>query len=114
MDAGDDMLTAMARELVTQKGIGERAEGVWKAMQVHYPQPVSAVFPVQPVQAEESGVERELVAATTTGMTATQPCLFGEADHPDPLRPPSVARPARKRTQQRSNVLPNEQLRLGF
>jgi hypothetical protein len=29
----DDMLTAMARELVTQKSVGERADAVWKTLQ---------------------------------------------------------------------------------
>jgi hypothetical protein len=29
----DDILTAMARELVTQKGVGERADALWKQLQ---------------------------------------------------------------------------------
>lgn len=29
----DDMLTAMARELVTQKGVGERADELWRQLQ---------------------------------------------------------------------------------
>ena len=33
MDSDDDVLTALARELVTQKGIGERAAAVWKSLQ---------------------------------------------------------------------------------
>ena len=33
LEDDDDMLTAMARELVTQKGVGERADAVWKALQ---------------------------------------------------------------------------------
>ena len=32
-DDDDDMLTAMARELVTQKGVGERADALWKQLQ---------------------------------------------------------------------------------
>jgi hypothetical protein len=32
IDEGDDMLMAMARELVTEKGIGESADAVWKAL----------------------------------------------------------------------------------
>jgi hypothetical protein len=32
-DEDDDMLTAMARELVTQKGVGERADNVWRQLQ---------------------------------------------------------------------------------
>jgi hypothetical protein len=33
MDNDDDVLTALARELVAQKGIGERAGAVWKSLQ---------------------------------------------------------------------------------
>jgi hypothetical protein len=34
LEEDDDMLTAMARELVTQKGIGEKADEVWRRLQV--------------------------------------------------------------------------------
>src|SRR5260370_2653486 len=38
----DDVLTAMARELVTQKGVGESASAVWKLLRsrnsFHYPE----------------------------------------------------------------------------
>ena len=33
IDEGDDILMAMARELVTEKGIGESADAVWKQLQ---------------------------------------------------------------------------------
>jgi hypothetical protein len=33
IDEGDDILMAMARELVTEKGIGESADLVWKQLQ---------------------------------------------------------------------------------
>ncbi|HTV54897.1 MAG TPA: hypothetical protein VMI06_08260, partial [Terriglobia bacterium] len=33
LDDGDDMLTAMARELVTERGIGEPADVVWRQIQ---------------------------------------------------------------------------------
>ena len=32
IDEGDDILMAMARELVTEKGIGESADAVWKSL----------------------------------------------------------------------------------
>jgi len=32
IDDGDDILMAMARELVTEKGIGESADAVWKRL----------------------------------------------------------------------------------
>jgi hypothetical protein len=33
LEDDDDMLTAMARELLTQKGVGEKADDVWKRLQ---------------------------------------------------------------------------------
>lgn len=33
LEDDDDILTAMARELVTQKGVGEKAEQVWRELQ---------------------------------------------------------------------------------
>ncbi|MCZ2079323.1 MAG: hypothetical protein LC130_30520 [Bryobacterales bacterium] len=33
MDDEGDLLTAMARELVTQQGVGEQAAAVWRALQ---------------------------------------------------------------------------------
>jgi hypothetical protein len=33
MDEDDDLLTAMARELVTRQGVGERAAEIWKSLQ---------------------------------------------------------------------------------
>jgi len=33
LDDDDDMLTAMARELVTQKGVGEKADAYWREVQ---------------------------------------------------------------------------------
>ena len=33
LDEDDDMLTAMARELVTQKGVGEKADACWREVQ---------------------------------------------------------------------------------
>src|SRR5260370_36629503 len=33
LDDDDDMLTAMARELVTQKGVGQKSDALWKQIQ---------------------------------------------------------------------------------
>lgn len=33
LDDDDDMLTAMARELVTEKGVGEKADACWREVQ---------------------------------------------------------------------------------
>ena len=34
MEDDGDLLTAMARELVTRQGVGEQADAVWKALQM--------------------------------------------------------------------------------
>jgi hypothetical protein len=34
MEDDGDLLTAMARELVTRQGVGEQADAVWKALQI--------------------------------------------------------------------------------
>ena len=46
----DDVLTAMARELVTEKGVGESAASVWKAVQEQH----SRLLPASPALEEES------------------------------------------------------------
>jgi hypothetical protein len=38
MDEDDDVLTAMARELVTRQGVGEQAAEVWRCLQTQAPQ----------------------------------------------------------------------------
>jgi len=59
MDDGGDILMALARELVTEKNIGESADSVWKAVQqqhqalaAHVPQPKTLeevrIVPVEP------------------------------------------------------------------
>jgi hypothetical protein len=49
----DDMLTAMARELVTQKGVGERADNVWRQLQRQTPALVAHPEVAQSVPLEE-------------------------------------------------------------
>ena len=43
MDEDDDLLTAMARELVTRQGVGEAAAEVWRSLQVQRDEPASAM-----------------------------------------------------------------------
>ena len=52
----DDVLTAMARELVTQRGVGESASAVWKAVQEQH----ARLLPASSVLDEE--LREELVA----------------------------------------------------
>ena len=76
MDDGEDVLTALARELVMKQGIGESAEAVWKMLQA--PQPLQpsaeevAPVPQQPVAplasfAETAPVVRRRSMATVVG-----------------------------------------------
>ena len=44
IDGDDDMLTAMARELVENKGIGESADSVWRSLQLLRPAPSAPVL----------------------------------------------------------------------
>jgi hypothetical protein len=55
IDEGDDILMAMARELVTEKGIGETADAVWKTLQKQQ----AEVFGVRPVETFQPEAEAE-------------------------------------------------------
>jgi hypothetical protein len=55
IDEGDDILMAMARELVTEKGIGESADAVWKLLQKQQ----AEVFGVRPVETSHLVTEIE-------------------------------------------------------
>ena len=49
MNEDDDLLTAMARELVTRQGVGEQAAEVWRSLQMQHsevPVPSNAVIPL--------------------------------------------------------------------
>ncbi len=52
IDEDDDMLSAMARELVETNGIGESADAVWKALNSEH----QKLFPTAPEPAEEVAV----------------------------------------------------------
>ena len=55
IDEGDDILMAMARELVTEKGIGESADAVWKRLV----EKQAEVFGVRAAETPISEVESE-------------------------------------------------------
>jgi hypothetical protein len=57
----DDFLTAMARELVTEKGIGERADAVWSALQKQQGEVFGVRSPEVEGLASEPAQETELV-----------------------------------------------------
>jgi hypothetical protein len=60
IDEGDDILMAMARELVTEKGIGESADLVWRQLQ----RKQAEVFGVRAAQPSSSEIEMEPSAAS--------------------------------------------------
>jgi hypothetical protein len=74
IDEGDDILMAMARELVTEKGIGESADAVWKRLVEK--------------QAEVFGVR-----AAETSPSEMEPEPTGR-DLPEVIIPPSAPMPA--------------------
>jgi len=57
IDGDDDMLTAMARELVENKGIGESADSVWRAL--------GQLRPSTPARAEEGSGHMAIEQAET-------------------------------------------------
>jgi hypothetical protein len=69
LDANEDLLSAMARELVEKGGVGETADAVWKdlererAKQVQAPKPMAEVIPmpVTPIQLEKVEVVPESI-----------------------------------------------------
>jgi hypothetical protein len=70
MDDDDDLLTAMARELVTRQGVGERAAEVWKNLQAQRVE-TSELTPCVAPQEVDSTPNKE--AETHASWPATQP-----------------------------------------
>ena len=92
IDEGDDILMAMARELVTEKGIGESADAVWKQLA----QKQAEVFGVRAVEPSPSEIETEpsvgdmpeVIISPQASIPAavTQLLLFGMAPKGPPPR----------------------------
>jgi hypothetical protein len=74
IDEGDDILMAMARELVTEKGIGETADAIWKRLV----EKQAEVFGVRATETSPSEMEAEPP----------------ERDVPEVIIPPPAAIPA--------------------
>jgi hypothetical protein len=92
LDDGDDMLTAMARELVTERGIGEPAAAIWRRIQAAQ----DKMLPAPAIPAEPKPVTKDvqqtvpLVAPTLSVAVAANAVKFGS-------RPPSSRAPRRRR-----------------
>jgi len=103
LDEDDDMLTAMARELVTENGVGESAAAVWRQIQAENSTILnSATAMPEPMQVDDdapfttSPVTRPLIAVATGSALK-----FGS--------PPPPARPS---TRRRESPPVNEQFPL--
>jgi hypothetical protein len=73
IDGDDDMLTAMARELVENKGIGESADSIWRNVQRLRPSTWVVADPEhdeRPTEQPEDGVPAEL-PIPDVGLVAT-------------------------------------------
>ena len=74
MDDDDDVLTALARELVTEKGIGECAAAVWKTLK----QTRTNTPPAHPLaKAETSGPESLETSVFAPEIFETRPPASG-------------------------------------
>ncbi|HXX22120.1 MAG TPA: hypothetical protein VEO19_03095 [Terriglobia bacterium] len=108
IDDGDDILMAMARELVTEKKIGESADFVWKQLQTQQ----AEVFGVRAAETSTSEVEsppesgREVIIPPVVPILAevTQLTMFGLSEEAMQRRKVSH-RPMR-------HALPSDQLGL--
>ena len=88
IDGDDDMLTAMARELVENKGIGESADSVWRALCP------AITLPCQDVPAETAILPAEIELPETSPIAEQLPdAALLEAVNPSrrPSRKPVVA-----------------------
>jgi hypothetical protein len=77
MEDDDDMLTAMARELVTRRGVGERADSVWRQLMTARPPALPpAVLSETEVAAAAAGIPPAILAANTGQPSAVSLALF--------------------------------------
>jgi hypothetical protein len=70
IDEDDDMLSAMARELVERNGIGESADAVWKALNTEH----QKLFPTTSEPVEEGAPE----VAGSTVRGDSEPGVLGQ------------------------------------
>jgi hypothetical protein len=75
MDEDDDLMTAMARELVTKQGVGEEAATIWRSLQISHAPASPEIQLLQPEAVEEAEPVGESVWLPPTG-PATQLSLF--------------------------------------
>jgi hypothetical protein len=75
LDEDDDMLTAMARELVMQKRVGERADLVWRQLQQQWAEAALAVTPADLAGAEPNEAESDAGSPAVAPVSGARPSL---------------------------------------
>src|SRR5581483_2277733 len=80
IDEDDDMLSAMARELVERNGIGESADAVWRALNAEH----QKLFPAPPSRRDHSSIidESGLIEPDELGDHASSVIVFGQQTGP--------------------------------
>jgi hypothetical protein len=76
IDEDDDVLTAMARELVTRQGVGEAAAEVWRSLQQQATQEKATTPVSEPLIDLGSAPEPEMPMPTPAMGPAVQLSLF--------------------------------------
>jgi SNF2 family DNA or RNA helicase len=75
LDEDDDMLTAMARELVMQKGVGERADLVWRQLQQQWAEVAPSVTPGDGAVAELTVSQSDATPPVPAAVSVGGPAL---------------------------------------
>lgn len=112
LEDDDDILTSMARELVTQRGVGERADAVWK--ELHVRRSGAGAGPANVAEAQirvESDLE---VLATAPVEEMPCPPVPSELAPDASLQNLAQFGAAIRRTARRSPYRNEDQLSLGF
>jgi hypothetical protein len=84
LEEDDDMLTAMARELVTERGIGESANEVWRQIQAEQSQLLPA--PTASIEEVTTLMEPPLVAPFNVPISVDAPKFGSQALSSRPIR----------------------------
>ena len=84
LEEDDDMLTAMARELVTERGIGESANEIWRQIQAEQSWPISE--PTPSIDEATTPEEPSLVAPFNISVSVDAPKFGSRAPSNRPVR----------------------------
>jgi len=82
IDEDDDMLSAMARELVERNGIGETADSVWKALSAEhqklFPTSVHSDNDVMPIETPGSLLTTDPASLVEEALDSNSVLIFGQ------------------------------------